>query len=232
MKRNEYANLIYGNVLTDNFSRKRFESILAIIGKRLKDNMKVLDIGCYTADILEYLPFSLKYHGIDNDKKALEIAKKRGAIIHFCDVDTKKISIKKYKFDLIIATEILEHLKDPESMLRQMQVLLKHNGFIVVSLPNECTIYHRIKIIFGKGIDGTGFAPHYHMHFPTLKQNKELLLKYFEIVDLKYWVHADIGGILGKITKKIPYIFLMFLAKILPTLFARGAIYLCKKKDK
>lgn len=101
---------------------------------------------------------------------------------------------------------------------------------VLLSLPNECTIYHRIKVVFGQGIDGTGFAPHYHLHFPTMRQNNEFIRKNFEVVHVRYWVHADIGGLVGRFFKKIPEGFWTGLAYLSPALFARGAIYLCRKR--
>ncbi len=133
------------------------------------------------------------------------------------------------KFDVILAAEILEHLKDPEKLILQIKNLVKDNGVVLISLPNECTIYHRIKVLFGKGIDGTSFVPHYHLHFPTIRQNDEFVSKHFIVVKKRYWIHLGTGK-LEKLLSRIPLKFWLGLANMLPSLFARGVVYLCRSK--
>jgi hypothetical protein len=88
--------------------------------------------------------------------------------------------------------------------------LLAENGTVLISLPNECTLWHRIKMVLGWGVDSTGFAPWYHLHFPTLKQNDKFISKHFKIKKKRYWVYG------------LPQWF-----AFIPTLFARGVIYEC-----
>ena len=103
-----------------------------------------------------------------------------------------------------------------------MRRLLKENGVVLISLPNECTLYHRLKMLIGKGIDGTGFAPYYHLHFPTIKQNDEFIEKYFKIIEKRYWVHTGVGGQLELIFSLIPDGMWMKIVNLFPSLFARG----------
>lgn len=59
----------------------------------------VLDVGCYTADLLKFLPPSVDYYGIDNDENALEIVKKRGAKVIKLDLENEEITIDQ-EFDI------------------------------------------------------------------------------------------------------------------------------------
>ncbi|MCX5713511.1 MAG: class I SAM-dependent methyltransferase, partial [Candidatus Omnitrophica bacterium] len=222
-------NLIYGDMYNqDPYVRKRFAECCRLLEPFIKKGIKILDIGCYTADILNVIKEQVDYLGIDSDKEALKIAKMRGAKILEIDFEKQGIPLDQ-KFDIVIATEILEHLKDPQELLNQIKLLLKDDAVVLVSLPNECTLYHRIKVVFGQGIDGTGFAPHYHLHFPTMRQNHQFISKNFRIIKVQYWAHADVGGLAGKLFKMIPQTFWSALADFSPSLFARGAIYLCRK---
>lgn len=219
--------LIYEDVLQDKYARMRFNICKSLLSPFFKDGVRILDIGCYTADLLTLLPPSIDYYGVDSDEKALKIAKKRGAKTIKLNLENKQIPLNQ-KFDIIVATEILEHLKDPQKLILQIKRLVKKNGVILISLPNECTIYHRLKVLFGKGIDGTGFAPHYHLHFPTIKQNGEFIGKHFKIIKKCYWIHIGVGGKLEKVISKIPDWIWMKLANLWPSMFARWVIYLCK----
>lgn len=213
----------------DKYVRKRFGIFRGLLSPYLIQGTRMLEIGCYTANLLRFLPPFVEYFGIDIDENALEIARQRGAKTMKLDLDNEEIPLKQ-KFDVIIATEILEHLRDPEKLILEIKCLAEKGGVILISLPNECTIYHRLKVLFGKGIDGTGFAPCYHLHFPTLKQDSEFMEKHFEIVKKSYWVHLGVGK-MEKCLSWIPDRIWTILADLYPSLFARGVIYLCKIRE-
>jgi len=224
----EFQKLEYKNVLEDKYSKIRLEILYDLMKPFIKQSVKILDIGCYTGDLLKFLPSSVDYYGIDDDEKALQIAQKRGAKTIKLNLENEQIPLGQ-QFDIIIAAEVLEHLKDPEKLILQVKHLLKEDGVVLISLPNECTIYHRLKVLFGKGIDGTGFAPHYHLHFPTIKQNNEFIGRYFEIIKKHYWVHLGTGK-MEKILSVIPFSLWQKLVNLFPSLLARGVIYLCQLK--
>lgn len=226
----EEPSLFYGDYYEkDNWAKRRFLLSYSLIAPFIKEGIDILDIGCYQADFLKLIKVPVDYCGVDFDKKALKIARKRGAKTALIDVEKDKIPFKK-KFDIVILAELLEHLKDPELVLAQASKFLKPDGVALISLPNECTLYHRLRVLLGQGIDSSGFDPYYHLHFPTLSQNEEFVGRYFKIIEKKYNVHFGVGGFMGKFFSLIPITFWESLAKLLPTLFARGEIYLCRKK--
>lgn len=217
--------------MEDKYARIRFDIVVNFIKPFLKKTSKILDIGCYTGDLLKILTQGSDYYGVDNDESALRIARERGAKTFLVDFEIQKLPFENQKFDIIIATEILEHLKDPEKLIVQIKNLLAEHGAVIISLPNECTLYHRLNMLLGRGIDGTGFAPHYHLHFPTLRQNSEFVGKYFKIIKKKYWVHLGRGKI-EAILSVIPYKFWENITVFFPSLFARGVIFQLGEKCK
>jgi len=86
----------------------------------------ILDVGCMDDYILKRLPSKLDYYGIDDHPLCLNkrIAKKR----------IEELNSKK-KYDLVIATEVLEHLKDPVEGIKKIKSFSKK--FILISVPNE-----------------------------------------------------------------------------------------------
>ena len=220
--------LQYGNMYqTDKYVRLRFETYMSLLSHRLKKGTRILDIGCYVADFLKILPPYVDYYGIDIDTEALKIANNRGAHIVYANLESRLPF--RSKFDVIIATEVLEHLKDPEKLMLQIRLLLDRNGVVLFSLPNECTLYHRIKVLFGKSIDGTGFSPNYHLHFPTIAQSRRFVGKHFKIVAERYWIHVGVGGEVERFLSMIPEKFWIEVANLFPSLFARGVVFLCEK---
>ena len=53
-------------------------------------------------------------------------------------------------FDCVVAGEIIEHLYNTDSILREIHRVLTRKGFLVLSVPNICSLRSRIKVLFGK----------------------------------------------------------------------------------
>ena len=223
----------YGDYFnSDKFVKMRFDISKKLLEPYINGKAKILDIGCYDGAMLEVLKRGvgkIDYTGVDTDVLALDIALKRGAKISKVNFETADLPFDDDSFDVIIMAEILEHLRNPLKLMEKAKRLLKQNGVILVSLPNECTLYHRFKMLFGRGLDGMGFEPGYHLHFPTLKQDRELVTRYFKIIKEDYWYHLGVGGLLERILNMIPERIIKSIVKLQPALFSRGVIILCQK---
>lgn len=228
-------NYWFGDVYKDDkFARLRILTYAKLLGPYLKSGNRLLDIGCYTAQIYDYLPKDVEYLGLDFDEEALKIAAAKGAKVKNVRFDEDALNIDG-KFDIIVAAEVLEHVKNPEAMLGQIKNLLSKDGVVLVSLPNECTLYHRLMCLAGIGIDMYAFKLYKHLHLPTISQSRGFIRSYFDIIKEAYYVNPSGKGSrwegLGKVISKIPYSFWLWLARICPGLFARGIIFLCKNKS-
>lgn len=102
----------------------RLKQILKIFNKLPSGD--VLDIGCMDDYLLKRIPRKFNYCGYDenplcNNKK---IIRKRVENLP-----------KNKKYDLVMATEVLEHVDDPVAMINSMMKL--SNRFVLISVPNE-----------------------------------------------------------------------------------------------
>jgi ubiquinone/menaquinone biosynthesis C-methylase UbiE len=50
--------------------------------------------------------------------------------------NSEKLPFKSKKFDRILIGDLLEHLLDPESCLKEVNRILKNQGFVVITVPN------------------------------------------------------------------------------------------------
>ena len=107
-------------------------------------NQKILDIGCGPGDILDFLP-TVNYLGIDLDSNYIEKAKKkyenRGKFI--CTTITDFTISEPGSFDIVIASGVLHHLNDTES-IKLFEVAynaLKFNGRLITY--DGCYIKHQ-----------------------------------------------------------------------------------------
>lgn len=95
---------------------------------------RVLDIGCGTAEILEYLP-DVDYVGFDQSEPYIESARRHhGARGRFFGCDVGSISAEELgTFDRILALGILHHLEDREvrGLFELAKARLKPGGRVI-----------------------------------------------------------------------------------------------------
>ncbi len=108
------------------------------ISKILKDSKdaKILEVGSG----LGYFTYSLyqsgyNITGLDISQEAVEKANNKYGNYYICaDVTTYKPDVE---YDLIILTEVIEHLNEPMGFLQSLLSLLKGDGHIVLTTPNK-----------------------------------------------------------------------------------------------
>lgn len=117
------------------------EKRLEFISKIISDSeiRYVLDIGCGTGENLTNqlaLRFPNKFFiGIDSDAKSIAYANKENKLSnaqYFVDVSSSKFQA----YDLIIASEVVEHVDDPCNFMWQLRSLLMPDGKLILTVPN------------------------------------------------------------------------------------------------
>lgn len=184
----------------------------------MKEGMTVLDVGCYKQVARQFLPKKCKYIGFD------EVDYCGDTVVIELDKLTKKMIPKTSRLLLL---EVLEHLKLPRRTLSILSSRLTSSGIAVISLPNEATIFHRLRSLLGTP-DKQAFGENgKHLHLPNLSQSRRFVSEHFAIQKIVPYVSLPLKlGILGKIL----YIILQPLSQICPSLFSRGFIFVCKKR--
>jgi 2-polyprenyl-3-methyl-5-hydroxy-6-metoxy-1,4-benzoquinol methylase len=102
-------------------------------------NTCILDLGCGNGYLVNYL-ISLGYnaYGTDASAKGIAIAKKINPDRFFAqDLSTGELpaELQHLKFDTIIATEVIEHLYDPEGFVHFCKKVLGGKGELILSTP-------------------------------------------------------------------------------------------------
>ncbi|MFC1753740.1 class I SAM-dependent methyltransferase [Thermoproteota archaeon] len=99
---------------------------------------ELLEIGCSYGMLMEYfIKNGWKATGIDISKNAIQNAKSKGLD---CYNDTPEEFKPKGKFDVIILSNVLEHLQHPEQCLSIIKNWLKEDGIIYIRVPNVDSI--------------------------------------------------------------------------------------------
>ena len=123
--------------------RLRFvrDAISAAFPERPGASLRVLDVGCGNGSHLA-LPLAIctgvQLVGIDTDSCSIEHARRLvgdRANIRFC-VGRVEDLVEAEQFDVVILSEVLEHLERPAEMLTTGARLMNSNGILIVTVPN------------------------------------------------------------------------------------------------
>ncbi len=93
-----------------------------------------LDVGCGMGDLLMHFPHR-KRHGVDISRLYLDIAAERGLMVAQAPIE--KVPFPASSFDLVTATDVLEHVLDLNAAVEEMLRVLKRGGTLIVRTPNE-----------------------------------------------------------------------------------------------
>jgi len=101
----------------------------------------VLDAGCgrgFYVQALTSFPFIKTIDGFDLNETYLAQAKKRSkdTRVELRVGNIYKLPYKKNSFDLIICSEVLEHLPNDAKALLALKSLLKPDGILLITVPN------------------------------------------------------------------------------------------------
>ncbi len=98
----------------------------------------VLDVGCgegFTLARLQKEKIGKSYEGIERDGAAIELGNKLYPRLKITKGDIYKLPFKNNSFDLIVCTEVLEHLDNPRKAYKELIRVSKK--YILLSVPNE-----------------------------------------------------------------------------------------------
>ena len=182
----------------------------------------VLDVGGYTGELSRYIKGT--YVLVDGDKDAINYFNDRTMRESYL-IDLNKESLPKGRlFNSVVLSDLIDIVFDADKLLTESVAIAKDK--VIISVTNDNTIYHRLRVLFGKGINKTPFCIHYHLRHPTFKQWEEFIDKYLVRKEVSYWICFRKEKPLW-----LDWI-LLKLADSMPNLFARVAIYECRLRSK
>jgi 2-polyprenyl-3-methyl-5-hydroxy-6-metoxy-1,4-benzoquinol methylase len=146
-----------------------------------------LDFGCGSGVMLPFL------HGISDRVTAMDIdllpfervSQQRPFPANLTVHDANEVTLKDLhpaSFEVIIATDVLEHVDDISGTLADMKTLLKPGGQVIISGPTE-NIFYKI----GRAIAGPEYSGDYHER--GILEVRKLLAEQMEVIHIAtlYW---------------------------------------------
>jgi len=148
---------------------------------------RVLDFGCGSGVMLPYLSqISSQVVAMDVDLLPLESVQAHIPLAENVKVyDAAKnplTDLPSNSFDLIIALDVLEHVKDLPRTLNELFALLKKDGRLIVSGPTENILYR-----LGRKVAGPEYSGAYHERGIAEIKNELTPLSDLEHIATLYW---------------------------------------------
>jgi ubiquinone/menaquinone biosynthesis C-methylase UbiE len=181
-KRIADKNYVSSNPFIQFVLSRLLKSIAVLLKKINATSLLTLDIGCGEGHMIKYLNHQQlvrRYIGADLDKDKIGFAALRHPFCPYLAVDVGALAFKDNTFDCIVATEILEHLPEPLSALREIKRVAKPGAHFIISVPNE-PFFSLGNVLRGKYWERGGKTPD-HVSFWRPSEFRRMLLQQCEI---------------------------------------------------
>jgi SAM-dependent methyltransferase len=139
----------------------------------------ILDIGCgdgFATGVAAHRNPGHHFAGLDWSAGSLTAARQRGIAVLRAGLDSPSLPIRPASVDVVVMSEVIEHLVDTDSAIEAAHHALKPGGSLLLSTPNLAAWYNRgllaagiqpvfsevsLRSVFGR--PGSQVAGHLHM---------------------------------------------------------------------
>ncbi|GEM_PF-542413 len=165
-------------------------------------NKRVLHLGCVDEGLtkerleagtllhMQLLSVAKEVHGVDVSEEGLNLLRQAGIpnlILGNVEQLDQIPELRGEKFDVILATEIIEHLNNPGSFLQSAKHFFHENSIMVITTPNAYRITG-----FGYRLKGLEFVHPDHNYWFSWSTLASLLSKNgYQIIDVRLYSFID-----------------------------------------
>lgn len=111
----------------------------------------LLDCGCREGDNTLRMAQQIgtdKIFGLDVIYNELHKASKRGIICIQCNLN-EHIPLNDNTVDVILATDVIEHLINPSIFMKEIFRILKYDGYVIIDTPNLASWHNIFALLLG-----------------------------------------------------------------------------------
>jgi len=155
------------------FNVARIETISDMV-RPLGKGLTILDVGGGDGVIGEHL-WKMENHIATIDLPTVSAQSHKREFLSSVTGDAEQLPFKPNRFDVVLASEIVEHLWEPNSFLDDANKILKTGGHLIISTPD--------------GIDGLRYDS--HKNYYTVEILEKVLAAKFRLIQVKRL--SDVG---------------------------------------
>lgn len=153
----------------------------------------LIEIGCGACHVLERLDAPVRV-GLDLSETMLHVAARRtrGTNIRLLRADAEQLPLDDAVADVVVCTEVLEHVPDPEAVVIEVKRILKPTGLALFTVPHEQAIGRVKHLLRVLKLDRLLFsnvaekrAKGWHIQDFTLAGFRDLLEKHYDVEQIK-----------------------------------------------
>lgn len=116
------------------FSYLRDKIIVNLIKKLIPFGSRILEFGCGTGRLITKLELYYETYGIDISHYAINQAQAKSKTTKYYYHLDDFLLLKK-TIDGILAINVIEHIENPEDLLKKFNLILKKCGYLFIHLP-------------------------------------------------------------------------------------------------
>lgn len=137
----------------DDHKIRKFRLSIDLLKRQSRPVLNVFDLGCSTGIFMDMAASEgWKPHGTDLNRRLVNENRKR-----FGDAvrvqEGERIDFPDDSFDAVTLFDVIEHLRDPVSALREAARVTAPDGFVVLSTPNAAGLFPKVTYaLFGRTI--------------------------------------------------------------------------------
>lgn len=137
-----------GKRIEERIIKKSREKMIHILDKIDYSNKDFLDFGCGIGTIdYQNLKGKPRVSFYDKNEDSLKkVQKKYSSIINIVGVESDLTKIKG-KFDIILLGGVIQYIENCESFIKRLKLLLKKDGFLIISTVNRLSLLRRLNIL-------------------------------------------------------------------------------------
>ena len=211
--------------------------IAGVLHALMPEDARVLDVGCGTGSVavIANRDKRNRVFGIEPDAARAAVANSRG-IDTKCGYLDREFIAEKGPFDVIVFSDVLEHLQAPEEMLSLAAAGLKPDGIFLVSVPNVAHWSVRLNLLAGRfEYADVGICDATHLRWFTRKSILALFPSpTYEILDVRYTAGVSLSVYHSRYMRLIPFPLrrasIRYSAKAFPTVFACQFVVKVRKR--
>lgn len=173
--------------------------------------------------------------GIEIDSLAAELARPFCRRVFENNLDDIESVGLTDPYDIVVAADVLEHLRAPEVVLSKLKRHLRVGGLLAVSLPNVANLYVRLNLLLGRfPYHSKGLLDRTHLYFYTLRTAESLLKRTGWVVESRNVTAIPLAIVFPFLTRG-PFRLLLYplwgLTRLLPGLFAYQGLFFCRNPN-
>lgn len=134
---------IYENT-PEQILRQTFEKVDAEVGPIAEKSL--LDFGCGVGGLCKVAgEYGVRAMGIEPDANARKKAFESGRLRAYANLGSLREAHPDTKFDIVTMWDVIEHLREPWKVLKDLSDLLQPDGWLLLSTPNAACLRARVE---------------------------------------------------------------------------------------